>query len=450
MKNTLQAGFARVDITPPMGIPVAGYFEDRFAEGVLDPLEIQALALSDGNNKAVILSVDIIGINAEDVADIKEQISERTGLLKDSVYIASTHTHTGPSFSKSFVGELPPEWGFYRDTVKAKLIDAAYLALSDLQSAKMGYGTAIAPNIAFIRRFRMKDGKVRTNPGVGNPDIVAPIGEVDETVSLLRFKREKDDIALISFGVHPDTVGGSLISADYPRFVRETVENAIPNTRCIFLNGIQGDVNHVNVNAKGGDKNGLHPTFDGCDRGYEHAMHMGRTIAGAALQVYGKVNFTDVDSIRFAESICEVPANKGTPEQLPLAREYAKLHAEGRDGEIPFKEMELTTVVAESLRILRLENGPDSFFLPLAALAIGPVALVGISGEPFTGIGRGIKEGSPFELTVATCATDGYEGYFPMQEAYDEGGYEARSSSFKAGVAERLIDEGVKLLNKVK
>ena len=38
------------------------------------------------------------------------------------------------------------------------------------------------------------------------------------------------------------------------------------------------------------------------------------------------------------------------------------------------------------------------------------------------------------------------DGYFPMQDAYDEGGYEARSSPFKAGVAERIISEGTKLL----
>jgi len=38
-------------------------------------------------------------------------------------------------------------------------------------------------------------------------------------------------------------------------------------------------------------------------------------------------------------------------------------------------------------------------------------------------------------------------GYFPMQEAYDEGGYEARSSNFKAGIAELIIDEGKKLLD---
>lgn len=81
----------------------------------------------------------------------------------------------------------------------------------------MGYGVGFAPNIAFIRRFRMKDGSVKTNPGVNNPDIVAPIGEVDERVNVLRFDREgADSLVLVNFGDHPDTIGGELVSADWP------------------------------------------------------------------------------------------------------------------------------------------------------------------------------------------------------------------------------------------
>ncbi len=67
-------------------------------------------------------------------------------------------------------------------------------------------------------------------------------------------------------------------------------------------------------------------------------------------------------------------------------------------------------------------------------------------GEPFTDIGRGIKEGSQFEMTLVSCCANGYEGYFPMQSAYDEGGYEARSSNFKPGVAEAIIKSSIDLL----
>ena len=314
----------------------------------------------------------------------------------------------------------------------------------------MGWGIGQAPNIAFIRRYRMKDGKVRTNPGVGNPDILAPIGTVDERVNVLRFAREKGDIVLVNFGVHPDTVGGCKCSADYPRFVRQTLEDVIPGAKVLFLNGAQGDVNHVNVNAKNGDKNGLVPMFDDCDRGYEHSRHMGRTIAAGVLQVYGKVNFVEDTQINFANAICSIPANKGREDQIPLAEEYAALHRAGRDEEIPYKGMELTTVVAEALRILRLQNGPEHFDLPLTAISVGPAVLVGIPGEPFTGIGRGIKEGAGFDIALPCCCANGYEGYYPMQDAYDEGGYEARSSNFAAGVAEKIIADSLKLVSELK
>ena len=96
--------------------------------------------------------------------------------------------------------------------------------------------------------------------------------------------------------------------------------------------------------------------------------------------------------------------------------------------------------------MLRLEHGPESFDMDLVGIAIGPVVMLGIPGEPFTGIGRGLKETEGWGLVIPTCCTNGYEGYFPMSDAYIEGGYEARSSRFAAGVAELMIDEGRKLM----
>jgi len=59
----------------------------------------------------------------------------------------------------------------YMRFVWHKIADAAQFALDDLKPAKMGFGIGEAPNVAFVRRFRMKDGSIRTNPGVDNPDI---------------------------------------------------------------------------------------------------------------------------------------------------------------------------------------------------------------------------------------------------------------------------------------
>ena len=138
--------------------------------------------------------------------------------------------------------------------------------------------------------------------------------------------------------------------------------------------------------------------------------------------------------------VISVPAQRPTSADLPKAREYVRLHREGRDAEIPFTGMALTTVVAEAERMLLLENGPDSFALPLSVLVLGDsVAFAGIPGEPFSEIGRAVRDRSPFRMTVCTCLTNGSCGYFPVASAYDEGGYEARSSIFASTVAADIV-----------
>lgn len=448
--NTLCAGFGRVNVTPMMGIPIVGYFKERRAEGVLDELEINALALGCDDQKVILLSIDNCGIPQEMNDHFRRHICEVTGLPMEAILIHATHTHTGPSLRGSVLGvdDVDPLITQYRDFVYHRMADVAVAALQDMKPARMGWAIGNAPNIAFVRRFRMKDGSCKTNPGVNNPDILHPIGDVDERVNVLRFDREGGEtIVLVNFGDHPDTVGGNLISGDWPTLCRHSLEQAIPGTKCIFFNGAQGDVNHVNVHPTGGYLNDMFMDFDDVARGYKHAQFMGRVVTGGVLQVYDKVYYRDVDSIRFVNKILEVPSNMPKPEDMAEAHRINDLHNAGKDAELPYEGMMLTTVVAEAGRMVRLENGPASFPMTLTGIAIGDVVIAGIPGEPFTGIGRGLKEAEGWELVLPMCLSNGSQGYFPMQDAYDEGGYEARSSNFKAGVAELLIAEGTKLLD---
>lgn len=446
--NKLKAGFARVNVNPMLGIDVAGYFVPRKADGILDDLEINALALECSGKKVLMLSVDQLGMRQETTNRIRKLVSETTGVDFEAIYLSATHTHTGPEidFMENH-DELVDE---YTEFLVHRMADVSALALADLSEAKMGFAVGKAPNVAFIRRFVMKDGSIQTNPGVNNPDIVRPVGDIDESVNVVRFARENaDDIVLVNFANHPDVVGGSKISADWPGFLRRTVEKALDDIKCIFFNGAQGDINHVNVHPKGGDLNDMFMDFDDVSRGYGHARHIGRVVAGGVLQVFDKVNYVDVEDIKYINRIIKLPSNMPSPEELPEAIRINDLHIAGRDEELPYTGMMLTTVVAEAGRMVRLANGPETFDMTLSGIAIGPVAFVGIPGEPFSGIGKGIKEAGGFELIVPTCITNGYEGYFPMKDSYDEGGYEARSSNFKAGVAEFIIEEGKSLLKEM-
>ena len=448
MNTNLKVGYARLDITPPLGVNIAGYFVERIADGVLDELETVGVAIRHGDKTVLIISVDHCGLYQALLDACRDEISELTGVARDAIFIHSTHTHQGPIVLPKYKN---PKNELYRDILARKIVDVAVLAVSDLKDARMGYAVGEAKNVAFIRRYRMKDGSAKTNPGVNNPDIVAPIGTTDERVGVVRFDRENaESVVIVNFANHPDVVGGNKISGDWPSMTRRFVERSIENTRCIFLNGAQGDVNHVNVHPKDGDMNDMFLDFDGCSRGYGHARHIARVVTGAVMSVYDKVTYTDVDGISYMQTVVDISANKATKEELVLAHKYNDLHNAGRDDLIPYEAMMLTTVVAEAGRMVRLENAPDTFPMLFSAINIGGVGFFGIPGEPFTGVGRGLKEKDGYKLVVPCCNTNAKDGYFPMRDSYEEGGYEARSSNFKAGTAERIIEIGLDMLDKIK
>ena len=134
---------------------------------------------------------------------------------------------------------------------------------------------------------------------------------------------------------------------------------------------------------------------------------------------------------------------------MPEAHRINDLYEAGRSTELPYTGMMLTTVVADAARKVRLEHGPDYFEMTLTGIALGNVVMLGIPGEPFSGVGIALKKAPGWAMVLPTCITNGATGYFPMQDAYDEGGYEAKASRFKAGVAEYIIAEGTKLLSEL-
>lgn len=94
----LLAGTAVVDITPPVGYRVSGYFYERAGTGVHDPLYAKAMAFAQGDIRAVLVVCDLIGIPATVADPARRRASERTGIPISHLAIAATHTHTGPLF----------------------------------------------------------------------------------------------------------------------------------------------------------------------------------------------------------------------------------------------------------------------------------------------------------------------------------------------------------------
>lgn len=451
--SEFKVGFSRVNINPTLGIGIQGYYKPRFARGILNDIYANAIAYELGDTRIVQIAVDNCGITAVQCREFAEYADDLTGIGADNVFISSTHTHTAPFTKPTEAFPCPDEPILaYAQFLKERVGDAAVMALADLKPAKMGFCVGWAPErVAYIRRYKMKDGSTWTCPPINDPNIDYPIGELDQRVNVLRFDREGGDtIVLMNYGLHADTLNLDLISPDWPGWMSRTFETAVPGTRVVFVAGAAGDVGSTHVHPEGGDMNDTLISFDNEMKSPGMCRFVGRALAGTILQVYDKVEYVDVDEIKILHDIVKTPANTATKEQLETAKKYVKLHEEGKDDEIPFAAMELTTVVAEALRMVRLENGEDHFDLPITGLKLGPVAMLGIPGEPFTGVGVGIKKAEGWKCILPCYLAGGSEGYFPMKEAFDEGGYEARTSSFKGGVAESLIEKGKELLDKLR
>ncbi|MBQ6338355.1 MAG: hypothetical protein IJI36_04340 [Kiritimatiellae bacterium] len=442
------AGFARVDVTPPLGIPLVGYFSHRVSDGVLDPLYIDCVAVSDSTNSALVYCVDDLHLTNPFMTKAFAAITAATSIPRDRIYVHATHTHTGPADwpRPGFSKEENRLVALFADVRIAKLADAGRLALADMAPARIGIAKTVCRNISFIRRYRMKDGSVRTNPGILNPNVKEPLGTPDETLQFVRFRRTgAPDIAIVNFGVHPDTIGGTKYSADWPGVVRCTFESAVGDgVKCLFLNGAQGDVNHhyrfpPPGRAALNDARKTQPKAI--------ALHMGRAVAGAALSVWDVCEEIPAGPIRGLVASHPMPANLPTADEI----KWVEMFDEGRKKEIPLGRMEIMTLTSPGSRVRRLKNGPDHFDILVSSLAIGDgLAFAGVPCEPFVDIGRAVKGRSPFRMTVFTCLTNGSEGYIPSTKSHSEGGYEALSSRFAAPTGDRLADAQVGQLSALK
>ena len=435
----MKTGYAKICIDPPYGAPIIGYYELRRTKGILDSLYARAVAFDDGEKKAVVIALDLCLLGQKYYDAMKDAITAAADIDRDAIFINCSHTHTGPVVGKDFASDSESS-AAYDEFLITSVRDAALYALADCKPSRIETADGQAKNISFVRRYRMKDGTVATNPGVNNPNIDHPLGKPNETVKLVKILREgAEDIYMINFGTHPDSVGGEYISADYMGFACSILEKAIPNSKCIFLLAPQGDVNHVNVHPTPGESRISTIDFDSVPRSHKHAEHMGRIIAGAVLAICSITEEVKTDKISYASREVTLPSHQEN-DRLEEVKYIYDMYTAGRANELPYKEMELTTVVAEATRIIKLQNGPESYPFFLSAVKIGDLVFAGIGGEPFTEIRNRICDGSPYKNTVLCCLTNSAGGYIPNRIAYEEGGYEAKSSALAPGGDDIIVN----------
>lgn len=429
----LKAGFSRVDVTPPLGSYVSGYFHDRYAKGIIDPLYLNAVAVSDGEDTALIITADFIGIGEEIATELRKKISDTTGVKPNNIIISALHQHTAICVRRFETGsnDFIFDTGFV-DVLYRKFCDVSKMAVDDMSEARLGLAEMQAlEQIAFIRRFLMKDGSIVTNAKFGE-GIDHPLGEPDNTVRLLRFVREgKNDIALVNFSTHPDVIGGEYFTPDWPGYTRNYVESDIEGVSCILVNGAQGDSNHLDHN------------LPYRNHGLEYSKHMARVIADTVLKIWDKTEVCD--GIKVSGSVDFVYQQTRTDGSEFYDECAVKLSAY-REGKLDKAELSFVGGPGGASRIVRMRTDPLFKKVPVSVVSLGKINFVGFGGEPFSHYATAVRDALPEKYIIAMCCANGYEGYLPTKSALLEGGYEANSSSFRPSLEEDCVNLAVQMI----
>ena len=418
-----------MDVTPPFGNDLSGYYYRRFADGVLDSLYLNAVAVSNGEETVILMAIDYIGIKLDHNMKIRALISEKTGVPVDRILIAALHQHTSPCLADPSKKDTALRDTAYIDVLYRKFADTAQMAIDDMREATVGTASQeVAERIAFVRRYFTKEKGVVTNPST-RLTLIKRCAEPDNTMRLVRFKREgAKDIAIVNFSTHPDVIGGTKWSADWPGFTRTFVEKDNDDVSCIFFTGCQGDSNHVDhfkpKEERIKDKNG-----------YVHSQYMGRTVADAVKAAWDRVEWQSGDTV-FGEQ--RVIYNLTNTEGLDKYDECKAWCEEYASGNMPEEKKNMEDM-AYSHRVVDLINQPIFRPVMLSMVGFGNVAFVGFGGEAFTSYGQMARNLLPEKFVVCSVCTNGYDGYFPTAEAFEQGGYEAVSSFFTPTLEEEIL-----------
>lgn len=437
----LQVGVAVRDITPPVGYRMSGYFYERPSTGVHDPLHAKALVLKQNGNSAALVFCDLIGISRKVSDQARKLASEKTKIPAENILISATHSHTGPLYFGALReyfhaqakerngGSDPAEKLDYSAHLVEHLVGAIVEAHQKAQPATLSPGRSELTGVSFNRRFHMKDGTVRFNPGRKNPDIVRVAGPIDPDVSVLQFQNaEGNCLAMLTvFALHLDTVSGTLYSADYPFHLAKAKEGCIS----LFAAGTCGDINHIDVSA------------DTQPSGQDMAASIGARLAQATQEAVKQSTGKVAPKLAVKSSLVPCPVQQYSADEIAKAK--ANFHKIG-GKELSFIEQ------VETNKIVALQSlSKDNLQLEVQVFQLSDdLAIVGLPGEVFVELGLAIKDRSPFQHTIVMELCNDTPAYIPTRKAFAEGSYEVVNSRVQPGGGELLVEEAVKLLKSLK
>lgn len=445
----VKVGFAERDITPEIGMEQPGGYGKSFHRSFHDPCKTRAAVFDNGKHVVAVVSLDALFIRRVTVDEIRKRVEAKCKIPANSILLHATHSHSsGPmgmilpgeyDHASEFVQELAYEKSStgdsaYLETVVDQTVEAICEAFKKRNVSLCGAGVGIEEQVAFNRRFFMRNGLTFTHPRPGNPDIVKPAGPVDPEVGVIGVWDEQGQLkgCIVNFVCHATTNPGG-ISANYIYYVEQVIRGVFgKDAVLVFLAGASGDVTQVDNLSKFQRR----PSE-------ESARFVGGRVGAEAVKVLLSMPRGNFETIASKTNMLQIPRRKPTPEHVKEAIEIVKAG--------PAKSNATDWVFAKETVLLdaRLEKEPVAD-VEVQAVQLGPVVLLTDPAEFFCQLGLDIKEGSPFPITFPVSLANGCVGYVPTKEAFDKngGGYETRLTGYSNLIitaGPQMVDAAVEL-----
>lgn len=394
-KGTLRAGAVRVDVTPgdDLAVLMSGYSSrDQGHKDIHDRIYFRVIVVDDGSAQAVLIGSDFAAIPEGFWSEMTAKITSDTGIPRELILLAATHTHAAPDLARLAEAADPRHAAYYRE-IKDQLAGAVRQARDKLQPARFGFGTGKA-SVNMNRRARMADGGYWLG---NNPD-----GPSDKTVAVLKFETEAGaPIAiLVNYSVHGTVMGprNYSISGDLPGETSRIVEQHYG-----------GDVVVPWTSAAAGDQDPIYRVGDD----FDNVLVLGRILGEEVIRVADTIRTSNRAFIRGAQKVVTCPGKRNPPgPRRRPDQNYQFLDADPVD-------------------------------IRISLVMLNHVAITGVSGEVLTGIETRLKNETPFRATMMLTHANGRSGYIPDDAAYDQVSYEIVTSRVKQGCAEDAIVNGL-------
>ena len=394
-----RASAVKVDITPDASKWLVGYAA-RQSTGVHDHIYHRVVAMDSGDTQFYLISTDICLYSPSLYDDVAAQLQKETGIDPKNVWWSTTHTHSAPEVGPPGLPTvfLPDrythDWDHaYTATVTKSLIDAVRSARDKLEPARIAIGEGMA--MANINR-RAKDVTGRVALGL-NPD-----GPADRQIGLIRL--EKPDGSLIAvvmnYAMHGTVMDGRnlSISGDAPGTVTAFLERKLGGT-VLYVQGAAGNLSPI-YHGYPDASNGPLPAFD---------VLLGDKVLDA-LQRLGPA--TDTVTMSTAAGMIVTPRK----DKLGWTDDLGAYTG--------------------------TEGGRSMVKLPVRFLRINDAFVWSLPVEMFCEIALNVRNRSPFSHTFYFGYTNGWLGYLPTAQAFEEGGYEPDTSPY-TGQAEADVNRAV-------